>query len=236
MAGFPQDLSNRIQEFTAEELLGPLNDVERKNAPKRLFLLGDVGLVRSGSRVSIVGSRKASAEGLARAGSLARALVRHGVTVVSGLAEGIDTAAHEATIAEGGRTIAVLGTSLGECSPAKNRALQEQLGRDHLVVSQFPLGHHALRENFPMRNRTMALLSEVTVIVEAGQKSGTLHQGWEALRLGRLLFLMESVVRDSKLTWPAEIISYGAQVLSRDNLELFLNGVPLGSRAESIAF
>lgn len=87
-----------------------------------------------------------------------------------------------------------------------------------------------------MRNRTMALLSEVTVIVEAGQKSGTLHQGWEALRLGRLLFLMESVVRDTQLTWPAEMISYGAQVLSRDNLSLFLEEMPRGSRAEPIAF
>jgi DNA processing protein len=70
-----------------------------------------------------------------------------------------------------------------------------------------------------MRNRTMALLTDATVIVEAGEKSGTLHPGWEALRLGRLLFLMENVATNPKLSWPKEMIRYGAQVLSRENLD-----------------
>lgn len=223
-----------VRTFTPEDLLGPLNDVERKNAPEHLFVAGDEALVRCGTRVSIVGSRKSSPEGLRRAKSLAKALVERGVTVVSGLADGIDSAAHEATLAAGGRTIAIIGTPLNEVHPARNRALQERLMQEHLVISQFPQGYPIQPKNFPMRNRTMALLTDATVIVEAGEKSGTLHQGWEALRLGRLLFLMESVATDTKLAWPAEMIRYGAQVLSRKNLELVLNEMPEFTRGEPV--
>jgi DNA processing protein len=223
-----------VRTFTLEDLLGPLNDVERKNAPEHLFVAGDETLVRRGTRVSIVGSRKSSAEGLRRARALAKALVERGVTVVSGLAEGVDSEAHEATLVAGGRTIAVIGTPLDEAYPSKNRALQERLVREQLVISQFPQGYPVQPKNFPMRNRTMALLTDATVIVEAGEKSGTLHQGWEALRLGRLLFLMESVATDTTLSWPAEMIRYGAQVLSRENLELVLDGMPEFTRGEPI--
>ena len=218
-------------EYRPEELLGLLNEVEGKNAPKTLFVSGDTGLLKR-KRVSVVGSRKASAEGLARARAFARELVKRGVTVVSGLAEGIDTAAHEATLEAGGKTIAVLGTPLDQAFPAKNRPLQERIMREELAVSQFPTGYPSKRENFPMRNRTMALLSDATVIVEAGEKSGSLHQGWEALRLGRPLFLMESILEKKDLKWPNEMRHYGAEVLSRENLELLFDLLPEGSREE----
>jgi len=221
-------------EYTAEHLLGPLNAVERKNAPEHLYVAGDVELLRRGTRVSIVGSRKASREGLARARAFAKALVERGIIVVSGLAEGIDSAAHEAALAAGGHTAAVIGTPLDQAYPAKNRELQERLMREQLVVSQFPSGYPVRAKNFPMRNRTMALLTDATVIVEAGEKSGTLHQGWEALRLGRLLFLMESVAIDASLSWPKEMIRYGAQVLSRENLEAVLDEMPETTRGEPV--
>lgn len=221
--------------FRPEQLLGPLNEVERVNAPATLYAAGDVGLLRSGRRVSVVGSRRVSAAGIARTQSLVKALVESGAVVVSGLAEGVDTAAHQAALACGGRTVAVIGTPLDEYFPSANCALQDQLAREHLVVSQFARGTPVQKKNFPMRNRTMALLSDATVIVEAGEKSGTLHQGWEALRLGRLLFIMESVVSDAALAWPAEMIGYGAQVLSRENLQLFLEGIPERSYDERIA-
>jgi len=220
------------RETTSEELLGSLNEVERKHAPARLFVAGDVKLVRHGPRVSVVGSRKASEDALRRTRSLVGALVEHGMVVVSGLAEGIDTAAHETALARSGHTIAVLGTPLEQFYPAKNRALQERLMREELVISQFPSGSPVQPKNFPIRNRTMALISDATVIVEAGEKSGTLHQGWEALRLGRLLLLMESVATNSELSWPAEMIRYGAQVLSRDNLEVVLEEMPEVPRGE----
>jgi DNA processing protein len=220
--------------MTPEELLGPLNEVERKNAPKCLFVAGDVELLRNGPRMSVVGSRAVSSEGATRARLLTKALVNRGIVVVSGLAEGVDTVAHETALSEGGRTVAVLGTPLDETFPAKNKALQARLIREQLVISQFSSGSPSQKKNFPMRNRTMALFTDATVIVEAGEKSGTLHQGWEALRLGRLLFLMESVAHDPTLSWPAEMIRYGAQVLSRENLELVLDEMPEFSHAEPV--
>ncbi len=224
-----------MDRFRPEQLIGPLNEVERKNAPRDLYVAGDADLLRRGRRVSVVGSRKVSAAGRARTQVLVKELVTAGVIVLSGLADGVDTVAHETTIAAGGRTVSVLGTPLDEFFPATNRALQQRLMKEHLVVSQFAPGTPVQRKNFPMRNRTMALLSDATVIVEAGDKSGTLHQGWEALRLGRLLFIMESVTADKSLSWPAEMIGYGAQILSRDNLDLFLEGIPERSHAERIA-
>jgi DNA processing protein len=206
--------------------LGTLNDVEAKHAPPSLYLAGDESLLLRGPRVSVVGSRKASAEGVRRAQVLARALVQHDMIVVSGLAEGIDRAAHEAAMEAGGHTVAVIGTPLDQYYPSINRALQERIARDHLVVSQFPMGYPVTPKNFPIRNRLMALLTDATVIVEAGEKSGTLHQGWEALRLGRLLFLMESVANDPALSWTKEFIRYGAQVLTRENLDEVLAEVP----------
>jgi DNA processing protein len=146
--------------------------------------------------------------------------------VVSGLAVGIDTVAHMTAIEAGGRTVAVIGTSLEQAYPSENAELQNLIARDHLLVSQFPPGVRTTPKNFPIRNRTMALLTNATVIVEAGERSGTVYQGWEALRLGRLLFLMESVVRDTRLTWPREMLRYGAQVLSRANLEDSLSDIP----------
>jgi DNA processing protein len=209
-----------MQVFKPSDVLRPFNEVERRNAPEVLHLEGDVGLLRGGARVAVVGSRKATDFGKRRAARLCRYLVERGVTVVSGLAMGIDTVAHETTIRAGGRTIAVLGTPLDQYHPASNRKLQETIGTDHLLVSQFPSGHPVRRSNFPRRNRTMALLCDATVIVEAGESSGTLSQGWEALRLGRPLFLMRSLVEESDLEWPQEMLRYGAHIL-REPADLF---------------
>lgn len=223
-----------IVEVAPADILGTLNKVEEKNAPKRLYLAGDPTLLSHGPRISIVGSRQASPEGLKRASYLARSLVQRGMIVVSGLAAGIDRAAHESAIDAGGRTIAVLGTPLDQFYPRENEALQTLIIEKHLAVSQFPVGSHIQQKNFPLRNRTMALLTDATVIVEAGEKSGTLHQGWEALRLGRALFLMDSVARDPSLSWPKEMIGYGAQVLSRENLEDSLADLPTVTARRSI--
>ncbi|MGZ3302673.1 MAG: DNA-processing protein DprA [Isosphaeraceae bacterium] len=146
------------QNLSPQELLGPLNEVEQKNVPKTLYVAGDTGILGEGARVAIVGSRKASPEGLRRASKLAGLLADRGIVIVSGLAEGID-AAHTAAINRGGRTIAVLGIPLDQVFPRQNAALQDQIMQDHLAVSQFPAGNPIQRKNFPLRNRTMALIS-----------------------------------------------------------------------------
>jgi DNA processing protein len=224
-----------IEELDIGAVLGALNDVQQKHAPASLFVMGDTALLQRGPRVAIVGSRAASLEGLARARSLARELVRHDVTVVSGLAAGVDTAAHTAALDHGGRTIAVLGTPLDQVYPKENAGLQARIAERDLLVSQFPSGMKVTPRNFPIRNRTMALLSDATVIVEAGERSGILHQGWEALRLGRLLFLMESVANDPQLTWPKEMLAYGAQILSRDNLPRVIRHLPAMRSVSDVA-
>jgi DNA processing protein len=233
----PTSTGERFMQMTVAEALGTLTDVEEKNAPKILYFQGNRDLLNHGPRVSVVGSRKASEEGLKRARSLARALVAHDIVVVSGLAEGVDTAAHTSALEAGGKTLAVVGTPLDKYYPAENKELQIRLAREQLVISQFPIGAATTPKSFPIRNRTMALLSDATVIVEAGEKSGTLHQGWEALRLGRTLFLMESVATDPELSWPREMIRYGAQVLTRENLSEELADLPsLASRKTDAVF
>ena len=224
----PENALSRIEAASVEQLLGPLTDLERLNAPKELFVSGDRNLLRQTPKVSIVGSRKASEEGVRRASKLARILVEHGV-VVSGLAAGIDTAAHRGVIDSRGRTIAVIGTPLDQVYPRQNAGLQSEIATNHLLVSQFASGTRVQRHNFPMRNRTMALLVDASVIVEAGDTSGSLSQGWEALRLGRALFIMKSVLERTELEWPSKMLGYGAQIL--DDPDALLEVLPTGDLA-----
>ena len=209
--------ASTFRQFTPAALLGPLNEAEAKNAPPALWVAGRHQLLKTAQRVSIVGSRAATPAGLKRAARLSRALAKNGIVVVSGLAKGIDTAAHRAAIDEGGATIAVLGTPLDRVYPKENEGLQREIMESHLAVSQFPPGGFVGRGNFVMRNRTMALIVAASVIVEAGETSGSLSQGWEALRLGRPLFLLRSIVEREDLKWPKEMLDYGAVVLAEED-------------------
>lgn len=216
--------------FTPEQLLWPLDDVERKHAPTELFVAGDPDLLRAATCVAIVGSRAATPAGLARATRLASLLAARGVIVVSGLAAGIDTAAHTAAMAAGGRTIAVLGTSLDQCVPSENRELQHRIADEHLVVSQFAPGTPIRRRAFPRRNRTIALVSDAAVIVEATDRSGTINLGWEALRLRRPLWITAALFADADLAFPNQLARYGANELSDTTLATFLAQLPSGRR------
>jgi DNA processing protein len=166
--------------------------------------------------VAIVGSRKATDEGKERARRLARELVARDFTITSGLAEGIDTAAHTAAIEAGGRTIAVIGTPLGHYYPRENRTLQDQIARDFLVISQVPVLRYirqAPPQNrlfFPERNVTMSALTEGTIIVEASDTSGTLTQARAALHQGRKLFILDNCFKRTDITWPARFAELGA--------------------------
>lgn len=202
-----------VAQGPAEELLGRFNEVERRFAPARLHAGGRLQLLRRRPLVSVVGSRSPSAEGAALAAEVSRTVVGQGGVVVSGLAKGIDTIAHRAAMEAGGDTIAVLGTPLNRAYPRENAALQRELMERHLVLSQFPDGRIVHRSNFILRNRTMALVSQGTVIIEAGEQSGTQHQGWEAIRLGRLLFLPEHLAA-APFEWPRKMREYGAVVFA----------------------
>ncbi len=165
--------------------------------------------------VAIVGSRKASLEGQRRAARLARHLVERDITVVSGLAEGIDTAAHKATLEAGGKTITVVGTPLHHIYPKQNNALQERIARDFLLISQVPAlrydaqDYRRNRTFFPERNVTMSALTEATIIVEASETSGTLTQARAALHQGRKLFILNACFGQG-LKWPERFAEQGA--------------------------
>jgi DNA processing protein len=195
---------------TPEELLGPLNELERKNAPSRLFLSGAISLPLPHPRVAVIGTRQPSEEGVKIAHDLASSLARQGVLVISGLARGIDTAAHTATIEAGGKTVAVLGTPLSHTYPKENADLQKRIMQDFLAISQFAEGQTTRPQNFVLRDRTMALIADASVIVESGEGGGTLYQGWEALRLGRPLFIHAHEFDKPNLEWPNKMAKYGA--------------------------
>ena len=224
--------AKKVNIFTCslENLIGPLNDVEKKFAPKELYVTGELSIPLPSPRVSVIGSRKASPEGLKTADKISKTLARHNVTIVSGLAEGIDTAAHMAAIEEGGCTIAVLGTPLDRFYPRKNRQLQETIMKHYLLISQFPIGYPIQPKNFVIRNRTMALISDASIIVEAGDASGSLHQGWEALRLGRPLFIWRAIMNDHSLRWPKDMERYGA--IELNDPEQVLEILPSGKTLE----
>ena len=194
-------------------MVARLNDIETKYAPSTLYVRGSISIPLSKPRVSIVGFRRASPNGLSDAEAITKILVKKDVMTVSGLAEGIDTAVHETTIKAHGMTIAVLGTPLNKTYPQKNFGLQQEIMHNHLAISQFQIGRPITRQNFVLRNRTMALISDATIIAEATDTSGSLHQGWEALRLGRSLFIWKSILNNSQLTWPQKMFRYGAIVL-----------------------
>lgn len=180
-----------------------------------LYYQGNWELVDTKS-VAIVGTRAPSEEGEFNAGLIAHKLVKNGFTVVSGLAKGIDSAAHNAALHAGGNTIAVIGTPLDQYYPKENRELQERIARDHLVISQVPFlrsrdqNFKTNRLFFPARNVTMSALTSATIIVEAGNTSGTLVQARAALAQKRKLFILDSCFRKEDLTWPARFEKMGA--------------------------
>lgn len=185
----------------------PFLDSNRERGDIRIYFAGNIELLKLPS-VAVVGTRDVSDAGRVRTKRLACELVAAGINVVSGLAYGVDAVAHTAAIEAGGKTIAVIGTPLDRASPSENASLQELIYRDHLLVSQFRVGERTFRTNFPLRNRLMATLTDVTVVMEASDTSGTLHQAAECTKLGRWLFIAKSVVDDPSLTWPKKFLKY----------------------------
>lgn len=163
------------------EYPGRLRDVP--DAPLILYCWGEV-LPQDEKAVAVVGTRHPTAYGLEVAGRLARGLAEAGLTVVSGLARGIDTCAHRETLAGGGRTIAVLGSGLDRVYPAENRLLVPRIARQGAVLTEYPPGTAALPHHFPTRNRIIAGLALGVVVVEAPPRSGALNTAEHALDLG----------------------------------------------------
>ncbi len=168
------------------------------------FLMGRGSFGHDDERsVAVVGTRRPSDQGRRAAYELARQLAQRRVTVVSGLAEGIDTAAHIGALSAGGRTIAVFGTGIDVVYPATNRALAGAIARSGACVSQFWPSMRVARWTFPVRNLVTSGLALGTVVVEAGETSGARLQAEAALRHGKRVFLLRSLVRAQQ--WARDI-------------------------------
>lgn len=171
----------------------PVNLRMVHDRPPALFVRGRLDEQDERS-VAVVGTRKASRDGTDQAKAVARELVEAGYVVVSGLAAGVDTAAHTSALEAGGRTVAVIGTGLREYFPKPNRELQDRIGREHAVVSQFWPGQEPRRWTFPQRNAVMSGFARATVVIEASHTSGAKMQARIALEHGRPVFLMRSLM------------------------------------------
>jgi DNA processing protein len=181
------------------ELLTVLDDAYPENLravhdrPPLIFVRGTLAPADA-KAIAVVGARQASPAGITAAKRIASHLTERGFTVVSGLAVGIDTAAHAAALAHGGRTLAVIGTGLRRTYPPQNAALQRRIAHEGAVISQFWPDAPPTKRSFPMRNAVMSGLTLATVVVEAGHTSGARLQARLALAQGRSVFLLESLL------------------------------------------
>lgn len=174
----------------------PASVREIHQAPPFLFAAGE--LRASDPAVSVVGSRKASDRGLSMARGLAEALVQRDISVIAGLAVGIDTAAHTAALAAGGRTVALIATGVRKQYPAENKDLHRRITEMGLVLSQFWPDAPPQKHNFLMRNATMSGYGLATIVVEAGEHSGARAQARMAVEHGRPVILTDLVVQSTQ--------------------------------------
>lgn len=179
----------------------PLNLRTVHDKPPMLMVRGRLAPADERS-VAVVGTRSATEAGLRKAREIAGNLVEAGYVVVSGLAAGIDSAAHRAALDAGGRTIAVIGTGLRHAFPKENAELQDRLGREHAVISQFWPDQGPRKHTFPMRNAVMSGISRATVVVEASYTSGARMQARLALEHGRPVVLLKPLVAEHE--WAQE--------------------------------
>jgi len=184
--------------------------------PVLLFIRGQVALSAQ-KTLAIVGTRRPTSYGRMAAAYLAEACVREGVVVVSGLARGIDTVAHEKTIQSGGGTIGVMGSGLDIPYPPENRGLINRMFQDGCVVSEFPMGTEPAAGHFPRRNRIIAGLCRGTVVVEAGERSGALITAALALEQGREVFAVPGSIKNKAARGPHRLIRDGAKLV--ENIE-----------------
>lgn len=191
----------------------PQRLLELNDAPPVLYALGNIDLLNQAPTIAIVGARNASIAGRKIASHLAYDLTQNGVLVISGMARGIDGAAHKGALyAEDrkGATIAVVGTGVDEVYPKENQELYEQICRQGLIVSEFPFGSQAQISNFPRRNRIISALSDGVVVVEAGLHSGSLITARLALEQGKDIFAVPGSPTENRAAGPNQLIKEGA--------------------------
>ena len=216
--------SARLVNYLSREY--PKSLFEIPDPPPFLYIKGEMRSCELS--IAIVGSRRATSYGLMTTAKLAEALASHGVCVVSGLARGVDTAAHKSALQAGGRSIGVLGCGVDKIYPPENRSLFEEMALKGCLVSEFPLGALPLAENFPRRNRIISGLSSGVLVVEAAEKSGSLITAQYALEHGRDVFAVPGNISFATSRGCNRLIKQGAKLV--DCVEDILEELPAYAR------
>ena len=181
--------------------------------PWILYCKGDLPLLSANSTIAVVGTRSPSPNGMNSLCKLLPALVQNNWTVVSGLAEGIDTKAHQLTIINGGRTIAVLGSGLLHIYPPSNLSLAKEMMKNQLVISEYPIHQRPRRWQFPERNRIISGLSRAVLVIEAKEKSGALITADQGLEQGREIFAVPGSILEERANGTNRLIQQGAKLV-----------------------
>jgi DNA processing protein len=209
--------------ITIQDESYPINLKAIYDPPQVLYIKGDL-LPADSLAVSMVGTRSASPYGKMVAELLSGQLATRGITVVSGMAYGVDTAAHTGALSGGGRTIAVMGNGLDVIYPARNLKLLGEIVGSGAAVSEFPMGMKPLKNNFPRRNRVISGLSLGTLVVEAPKRSGALITAEYALNQGREVFAVPGRIDSETSGGTHELIKQGAKLV--ESVEDILDELP----------
>jgi DNA processing protein len=194
--------------------------LEIADPPNILYVRGDLDLLKARG-LAMVGSRNATPQGIQTAENFAKMLATHGLCIVSGLALGIDAAAHRGALASEGKTVAVIGTGADRLYPARNKELALRIAEHGAIVSEFPLGTPAIAANFPRRNRIISGLSRGVLVVEAAPESGSLITARLAAEQGREVFAIPGSIHSPVARGCHQLIKQGAKLVetARDVLE-----------------
>ena len=206
---------------------------ETYDPPIVLYAMGDLDAALAQPSIAIVGSRRCSTYGRNVAEKISRDLAERGITVVSGLARGIDSAAHRGAIEGKGLTVAVMGTGIDAVYPKENRKLAEQIATHGALVTEFPLATPPVSQNFPFRNRVISGLTLGVMVVEGAERSGSLITARLAMEQGREVFAVPGNITSSKSFGPNYLIKDGAKLVQSwlDVVEEF----PLDLKAQIIS-
>lgn len=209
------------------------SEVTKSTGGLVLYYQGNINLL-AGKILSIIGTREATESELRRAAMLGRKCAENDITVLSGLAHGVDTYALGSAMKHGGKVIGVIGTPLDKFYPNANKTMQERIAKDHLLLSQFPIGSEVGRSNFPQRNKTMAELSAATVLIATGDGGGSLHQLNFCVKARKTIFLVESSLNNPEHQWPKKYVSRACDTLTEEEKRLLPSNVFVLSDFEKI--
>jgi DNA processing protein len=204
---------HKIRKITITDKEYPVNLREIHNPPRVLYVMGEIR-PEDVNAIAIVGSRRCSNYGLVATRKIAGEIADAGITILSGLALGIDTIAHEEAVKRGARTIAVLANGLDMIYPYQNRALAEKILANGAIISEQPIGAKPLRQHFPARNRIISGLTKGILIVEGSDKSGTLHTANFAVEQNRDVYAIPGEIGKDLAYLPNDLIKRGAKLVT----------------------